>query len=87
MATCRKAQASSTRRVVIPIDPTRVLDPSWIYTVMTPGEEQVAFVGSTNGLNEALGRGRAAETRYALGFGWDRLRLNLLAKSRSYRYF
>lgn len=71
--TCHKAQGSSARRVVIPIYPTRVLDPSWIYTAMTRAEEQVVFVGSKEVLAEALGRETAAETR-RVGFAWPQQR-------------
>lgn len=71
--TCHKAQGSSARRVVIPIYPTRVLDPSWICTAMTRAEEQVVFVGSKKDLAEALGRETAAETR-RVGFAWPQQR-------------
>ncbi len=67
--TCHKCQGSSAPRVVVPVYPSRVLDPSWIYTALTRGERQVVFVGDPKVFKEALALPFSAENRQ-VGFHW-----------------
>ncbi|KAA0680339.1 AAA family ATPase [Roseomonas genomospecies 6] len=67
--TCHKAQGSQARRVIIPIYPTRLLDPAWLYTAVTRAEAQAVLVGSRDALTKALRRPWATENRM-VGLEW-----------------
>jgi exodeoxyribonuclease V alpha subunit len=54
--TCHKLQGSQAARVVIAIEPTRLLEPSWLYTAITRAERQAVLVGDTRILRAALRR-------------------------------
>ncbi len=62
--TCHKLQGSQAERVVIAIEPTRLIEPSWIYTAVTRAEQQAVLVGSSSVLQQALRREFAWKTRY-----------------------
>lgn len=67
--TCHKCQGSSAPRVIVPVYPSRVLDPSWLYTAVTRAERQVVLIGDRAVLQEALNRPFAADAR-CVGFHW-----------------
>lgn len=69
--TCHKCQGSSAPRVVVPIYPSRVVDPSWLYTAMTRGERQVVFVGDPDDFSNALAKPFTASLR-RVGLRWDK---------------
>jgi exodeoxyribonuclease V alpha subunit len=68
--TCHRAQGSQAPRVVVALPPSRVLDPSWIYTAVTRAERQVVIVCAEATLREALQGDWAAERRM-VGFRWS----------------
>lgn len=61
--TVHKAQGSSFRRVVMPIQRTRLLDRSLAYTAITRATDFAVLVGSAEVLKEALGRDAHADRR------------------------
>lgn len=67
--TCHKCQGSSAPRVVVPIYPSRVLDPSWLYTAVTRAERQVVLVGDPKVIEDALSLPFAADRR-VVGLRW-----------------
>ena len=67
--TCHRAQGSQAARVVVALTPSRLLDPSWLYTAVTRAERQVVLVGDEDVLQTALARPWAADTR-RIGFEW-----------------
>ncbi|KQQ11832.1 hypothetical protein ASF53_16860 [Methylobacterium sp. Leaf123] len=67
--TCHRAQGSQAARVIIALTPCRLLDPSWVYTALTRGEQQVVLVGDTETLGQALRQPWAVDRR-ATGFRW-----------------
>lgn len=67
--TCHKCQGSSAPRVVVPVYPSRVVDPSWLYTAMTRGERQVVFVGDPQHFADALAKKFSADLR-RVGLRW-----------------
>jgi exodeoxyribonuclease V alpha subunit len=62
--TCHKLQGSQAARVVIALEPTRLVEPSWLYTAVTRAERQVVLVGSNTMLEQAIQREFAWKTRY-----------------------
>lgn len=68
--TCHKAQGSEAERIIVPLFPNSLLDPSWIYTAVTRAERQVVLVGDINVLKEAMSRVPAWERR-RVGFFAD----------------
>jgi exodeoxyribonuclease V alpha subunit len=52
--TTHKAQGSQFKRVVIPITQNKLLDRTLIYTALTRGVEQVAFIGDRSAFNQAI---------------------------------
>lgn len=68
--TCHKMQGSSAMRIVVPLHPTRLMDPSWLYTALTRAERQVVFVGPLDIAREALSRPWVADSRL-VGFNWE----------------
>ncbi|MTJ93599.1 MAG: AAA family ATPase [Desulfovibrio sp.] len=54
--TCHKLQGSQAVRVVIAIEPSRLLEPSWLYTSLTRAEQQAVVVGPKAVLTQALRR-------------------------------
>jgi len=71
--TCHKLQGSQAARAVAPIYESRLLDPSWVYTAITPAERQVIIFWATwpcctwfskgPGLPKIAGRIRVAAPR------------------------
>lgn len=61
--TVHKAQGSSFRKVVIPIQKTRLLDRSLVYTAITRATDLAAMVGAGETLRQALERDAHAERR------------------------
>lgn len=61
--TVHKAQGSSFRRVVIPIQKTRLLDRSLVYTAITRATDLAVMVGNEQVLREALEREAHADRR------------------------
>ena len=61
--TVHKAQGSSFRRVVIPIQKTRLLDRSLVYTAITRATNLAVMVGAGDILRQALERDAHAERR------------------------
>jgi exodeoxyribonuclease V alpha subunit len=54
--TCHKLQGKQAARVVVAIEPTRLLEPSWLYTTITRAEKQAILVGPRAVLEQALRR-------------------------------
>ncbi len=52
--TVHKAQGSQFKRVAIPINQSRLLDRTLIYTALTRGIEQVVLIGDRRAFNEAI---------------------------------
>ena len=67
--TCHKVQGSQAERTIIPVYPSKVLDPSWLYTAVTRASLQAVIVGSRKVFDEALFRTSASERRL-VGFVW-----------------
>jgi exodeoxyribonuclease V alpha subunit len=67
--TCHRAQGSQAKRIVVALPPSRLLDPSWLYTAVTRAEKQVVIVGSPDTIAQALQVPWAAERRQ-VGFRW-----------------
>jgi exodeoxyribonuclease V alpha subunit len=65
--TCHKLQGSQTARVVVAIEPIRLLEPSWLYTAVTRAERQAVVVGDTRVLAQGLRREFAWKER-CVGF-------------------
>lgn len=61
--TVHKAQGSSFRKVVIPIQKTRLLDRSLVYTAITRATDLAVMVGAGEVLRQALERDAHAERR------------------------
>lgn len=61
--TVHKAQGSSFRKVVIPIQKTRLLDRSLVYTAITRATDLAVMVGAGETLRQALERDAHAERR------------------------
>jgi exodeoxyribonuclease V alpha subunit len=66
---CHKLQGSQAARVVVPIYESRLLDRSWVYTVIARAEHQVILVGDLNVLHFTLKRRWTSENRRT-GFAW-----------------
>lgn len=54
--TCHKLQGSQAERVVIVVEPSTLLDPTWLYTAITRAEKQAVLVGPPEALADALRR-------------------------------
>jgi exodeoxyribonuclease V alpha subunit len=54
--TCHKLQGSQARRVIIVLEATRLIDPSWLYTAITRAEQQAVLVGSRAALAATMQR-------------------------------
>lgn len=61
--TCHKLQGSQAERVVVVVEPTRLIEPSWLYTAITRAERQAVIVGPEDVLRAALRRPPAWTTR------------------------
>ena len=61
--TVHKAQGSSFRKVVIPIQKTRLLDRSLVYTAIARATDLAVMVGAGETLRQALERDAHAERR------------------------
>ncbi|MGE5503959.1 MAG: AAA family ATPase [Actinomycetota bacterium] len=64
--TCHRAQGSAARRVVVPVERTRLLTRQWLYTAITRAHEQVVLVGSRADLEAALRRQSFRQTGFSL---------------------
>jgi len=67
--TCHRAQGSEADYVIIALPPSRLLDPSWLYTAVTRARQQVIVVGQPETIREALQRPYADERRL-VGLRW-----------------
>ncbi len=67
--TCHRAQGSEAAEVIVGLTPSRLLDPSWLYTASTRATRRLVLVGSTRTIEETLGRPWAADARL-VGFEW-----------------
>lgn len=65
--TCHRAQGSSARRVIIPLEETRLLTRQWLYTAVTRAREQAVLVGPAETLAAAVGRTMDRVTGFRLG--------------------
>jgi exodeoxyribonuclease V alpha subunit len=61
--TCHRAQGSEADYVIVALPPSRLLDPSWLYTAVTRARQQVVIVGLPEMIQEALQRPYADERR------------------------
>jgi exodeoxyribonuclease V alpha subunit len=61
--TCHKLQGSQAKRVVIALEQTSLVEPSWLYTAITRAERQVVIVGSDRMLEQAIQREFAWKVR------------------------
>ena len=66
--TVHKSQGSQFRRVIVPIQRSRILDRTLVYTAITRATEQVVLVGDPAVLQEAIMAPPVASTRQT-GFG------------------
>jgi exodeoxyribonuclease V alpha subunit len=67
--TCHRAQGSEADHVIVALPPSRLLDPSWLYTAVTRARQQVIIVGQPETILEALQRPYADEHR-VIGLRW-----------------
>jgi exodeoxyribonuclease V alpha subunit len=49
--TCHKLQGSQAPRVVVALEPSSLLEPSWLYTAVTRAERQAVLVGPSEVLD------------------------------------
>ncbi|MGV7219556.1 AAA family ATPase [Bradyrhizobium sp. UFLA05-112] len=68
--TCHRAQGSEADYVIVALPPSRLLDPSWLYTAVTRARQQVIIVGQPDTIREALQRPYADEHR-SVGLNWS----------------
>ncbi len=68
--TCHRAQGSEADYVIVALPPSRLLDPSWLYTAVTRARQQVVIVGQPETIREALGRPYADQHR-VVGLSWS----------------
>lgn len=61
--TCHRAQGSEADYVIVALPPSRLLDPSWLYTAITRARQQVIIVGQPETMRDALQRPYADEHR------------------------
>ncbi|WP_167767782.1 C-terminal helicase domain-containing protein [Bradyrhizobium frederickii] len=58
--TCHRAQGSEADYVIVALPPSRLFDPSWLYTAITRARQQVVIVGQPetirDGAPAAVGR-------------------------------
>lgn len=54
--TCHRAQGSQAKTVIVSAIDALKLDPSWLYTAITRGEQDVVIVGSAEALERAMAR-------------------------------
>lgn len=52
--TCHKAQGSQAERIIIPLVPTMLNDPTWLYTAITRSTKQCVIIGKLSVLKQAL---------------------------------
>ncbi|WP_407112441.1 AAA family ATPase [Bradyrhizobium sp. LMG 9283] len=67
--TCHRAQGSEADNVIVALPPSRLLDPSWLYTAITRARQQVIIIGNSETVKEALQRPYADECRM-VGLSW-----------------
>jgi exodeoxyribonuclease V alpha subunit len=67
--TCHRAQGSEADYVIVALPPSRLLDPSWLYTAVTRARKLVVIVGQSETIRDALMRSYADERR-AVGLVW-----------------
>jgi exodeoxyribonuclease V alpha subunit len=66
---CHRAQGSEADYVIVALLASRLLDPSWLYTAVTPARQQVIIIGLPETIREALQRPYADERRL-IGLRW-----------------
>jgi exodeoxyribonuclease V alpha subunit len=62
--TCHKLQGSQATRILVVLEPTRLLEPSWLYTAMTRAQNQAVIVGPRELLRQAVSREFAWKRRF-----------------------
>lgn len=67
--TCHRSQGSEAPNVIVALPPSRLLDPSWLYTAATRAKTLVVIVGRQETIEDALRRPYADERRL-VGFRW-----------------
>ncbi|WP_370311695.1 AAA family ATPase [Sagittula sp.] len=60
---CHKLQGSQAERIVIAVEPTRLMEPSWLYTAITRARKQAVLVGDPDVIQDALRRLPSWKTR------------------------
>jgi exodeoxyribonuclease V alpha subunit len=63
--TCHKLQGSQAKRVIIIVEPSRIIEPTWLYTAVTRAESQAVFVGPLTAIQHGLCRPPAFRSRVA----------------------
>jgi exodeoxyribonuclease V alpha subunit len=73
--TCHKLQGSQAARVIIAIEKTILLEPSWLYTAITRAERQAVLVGNPDHLRTGVSRQPAwAEREVGFAFPASEMR-------------
>ncbi|WP_194460343.1 ATP-binding domain-containing protein [Bradyrhizobium sp. CCBAU 53421] len=67
--TCHRAQGSEADYVIVALPPSRLPDPSLLYTAVTRARQQAVIVGQPKTMQEALQRPYADERRM-VGYSW-----------------
>lgn len=60
---CHKLQGSQAERIIIAVEPTMLMEPSWLYTAITRAQKQAVLVGDPALIESALQRRPAWQTR------------------------
>uniref|UniRef100_Q07NS0 UvrD-like helicase C-terminal domain-containing protein n=1 Tax=Rhodopseudomonas palustris (strain BisA53) TaxID=316055 RepID=Q07NS0_RHOP5 len=67
--TCHRSQGSEATNVIVALPPSRLLDPSWLYTALTRAKTLAVIVGQHETIENALRRPYADESRL-VGLRW-----------------
>ncbi|MEY9158501.1 AAA family ATPase [Bradyrhizobium japonicum] len=67
--TCHRSQGSEAANVIVALPPSRLLDPSWLYTAVTRAKALAVIVGRRETIEDALRRPYADERRL-VGLRW-----------------
>lgn len=62
--TCHKLQGSQAAKIIVALEPTPLLEPSWLYTAVTRAEQQALLVGPPELLDAALQKPFAWSRRF-----------------------
>lgn len=60
---CHKLQGSQAERIIIAVEPTRLMEPSWLYTAITRAQKQAVLVGDPDVIKHALNQLPSWQTR------------------------